>query len=194
MFKKLLLLLLLLIFYKFLTNYICYQKCKKFRILFIEWTLNSTNNFEEYRSEIISLFKKANISDEYIPITQPTGYGCTSTQNASVFSNFPSKHEKIAPIILKMLDDTVGIYRERYKEALNPLYWIDVIIFLPKNLITYIGLSLETPAFKLCNILASAIWWILLFLLYLFGNDLYQYIFEFISQFQQKIANINYFF
>lgn len=150
----------------------------------MKWTMSSLDDFEEYRSEIINLFKKANISDAFIPVSQTTGYGRISTQNTSVFLNFPSRHAKLAPIMLEMFDDAVGIYRERYREAFNPLYWIDIVIFLPKNLITYLSLPLETPAFKLCNVLASAIWWIILFLLYLFGNELYQHILEFLSQLQ----------
>lgn len=181
---KLFFLFVLIVLFKFLTNYAAYYKCKKYREDYLKWASSSCDGFEEHRSEIIHLIEQAGISDSRIPVSQVIAPMQMASHAASVFTNFPTKNPQLAACMYGKFDDAVGVYRNRWMNAFNPLYWIESIVFLPKALILYIGADLEKPALRLCNVLTTAIWWISLFLLYLFGGDLYNHITEFLSQLQ----------
>lgn len=179
---KLLFLFFGIIMFKFSTNYIAYRKCIKYRKDYLYWASSSCEGFEEHRSEIIKLMNRAGIPDSRIPISQAINPIQLTSHAASVFANFPTKNPQLAASMYAKFDDVVGVYRTRWQEAFNPLFWIETVVFLPKSVILYIGADLEKPALRLCNVLATIIWWIIVFLLYLFGGNLYNYVIEFLSQ------------
>lgn len=184
MIAKLLFLFALMILFKFSSNYTAYRKCKKYRKDYLNWVSSSCDGFEEHRSEIIQLMDRAGIPDSRIPVSQVINPIQLASHAASVFANFPTKTPQLATSMYVKFDDAVGVYRNRWKESFNPLYWIETIFFLPKSIIIYIGADLEKSTSRLCNVLATAIWWIFLFLLYLFGGNLYNYVIEFLCQIQ----------
>ena len=69
-------------------------------------------------------------------------------------------YEKVSDVIRSSL----AIFLNRILESLNPLYWIDAIINLPKKALLYLGMSPESVFIKLFQI----IWWITMpiFILY----------------------------
>lgn len=113
-------------------------------------------NLLTYKSNIISLFKQANISDSYIPTVTPMGYGQLASFKASVMQNFPSAREDFALIISRMFNEAIGIYRTRIFETFSPIYWINCLIFLPKKSFGYLGLSQESIIIKVLQ----CFWWI----------------------------------
>lgn len=180
---KIIVLFAFIVFFKFTTNYVAYLKCKKYRQNYLTWASSSCDGFEERRSEIIELIKRAGIEDSRIPVSQVINPLQLVSHAASVFTNFPTKNPQLAAAMYGKFDDAVGVYSKRWHDAFNPLFWIETIVFLPKSTLAYIGCDLDQAAVRLCNVLATAIWWILLFLLYLFGGNLYHYFIEFLGQF-----------
>lgn len=179
---KLLILFMLVVFFKFISNYIAYLKCKKFRFDYEKWLQGNNNDFEEQRNEIISLIKRADIPDSHIPVSQAMNRIQIASHTASVLANFPTKHKQLAATMYEKFNEAVGVYRKRWKDAFSPLYWIETIAFLPKSIFAYVGVDLEKPALRLCNVLTTIIWWLLLFLFYLFGGNLYNYVMKFLTQ------------
>lgn len=147
--------------YKFLSNYIYYKKCVRFDKLYTEWLSKKDASFLQHKNEIISLFKRAGIQDYFVSVVQPITLGTVQTNTVSVFDNFPSFYKNIAAVSLRMFDEAIGVYKMRMKETVNPLYWIEFIIFLPKHILQYIGFDMNTAAQRACNVLLTFIWWIL---------------------------------
>ena len=172
---KVLIVICFIIAFKVISNFIKWKRCEKLSKMHIAWLADECDSFPQYKGEIKKLLKNANISDSYIPMSQHLGLGQISNGNASVYLNFPSRIIPIASSLSNKFDEAIGTYRNRVFESFNPIYWIETLIFLPKNLLQYIGLDSEKVAFKLCNILLTFIWWILGVLLLFFKpqiNDL----------------------
>ncbi|MCI7040588.1 MAG: hypothetical protein MR992_00375 [Lachnospiraceae bacterium] len=173
-----------IVIYKAVSNVIKLLRAKYYESEFKKYLSDKPNHIEQYKLQTIKLFKDAGITDTCTPISQPIGYNQLANMQASVFVNFPSKMAVIAVPALDMFQNAIGIYRSRMFESFSPIYWIELVIFLPKNLLTYIGLDAEKTAFKLCNVLLTTIWWLASGLFVFFRTDLLNIIIEFLGSFK----------
>lgn len=160
MLVKIIVLFIFVIAFKAISNYTKYKRCEKLSKMHIDWLADSCDEFPQHKGEIKKLLLGANVPDSCIPTSQAIGFGQIANANASVYLNFPSKLAGIAVALADKFDEAIGTYRSRFLESFNPLYWIETILFLPKNLLRYIGLDSEKVTFKLCNILLTFIWWL----------------------------------
>jgi hypothetical protein len=92
--------------------------------------------------------------------------------NASVFQNFPSKSADHAMTAMRDFQDAMGIYRRRIFESFNPLYWINLVLFLPKNILGYVGFKTETALIKIFQL----IWWLAGIVFAIFKDDIFKYL------------------
>lgn len=177
----LLFLLLIAIAYKFFRNLSYYLRVKTLHGYFIEFTEHKRTNMNMYRQEVISLFKKANVKDVITPVSEPIGYGQIMNASVSVFSMFPSLRPVFLSEALNMFEDAEGAFRKNMIDSIDPLYWIDFIIFLPKELLAYLGLKPEATTYKLCNVLLTSAWWISGTFIIFFKPQIKQYLIELIG-------------
>ena len=70
---------------------------------------------------------------------------------------FPSTRTEFSVTVLNMFEEAEGVFRKNMLDSFNPFYWIDLIVFLPKSLLAYIGISSEVTAYKICNVLFTFI-------------------------------------
>jgi len=52
-----------------------------------------------------------------------------------------------------MFNEAIGYYRDRTVEAFNPLYWVETLIYLPRTLLSYIGVNPENVVVKSLQVL-----------------------------------------
>lgn len=177
---KIILLFLAMIIYKAISNFVSFKKCESLEHQYTQWLKEQNNDFPKSKREIINLFKKAGISDSKIPVTQPIGFGKISTFNASVFENFPNRHVDHISIVLAMFSEAEGVYRKRLTDSINPLYWIETIIYLPRAIIQYLGLNTETITTKILQVL----WWILTPVAILWRDQIWAFLINLFNQLQ----------
>ena len=179
---NLLYLFLLVSSLKFIINFIKYIQCKRYCDKYGEWLAGQNPNLKRSQHQIIKLFKEAGIKDSVFPIAEPLGLGQVATSNISIFDNFPNRTEKIVSITIGMFDQAIGVYSSRAFETLNPIYWIESIIYLPRNILSYVGMSAENIITKLIQVF----YWILGSILTLFypvySNEIGEIIKSFIEQ------------
>ena len=48
---------------------------------------------------------------------------------------------------------SVGVYKTRTLEALNPLHWVETLIFLPREILNYLGVSQANVVSKLLQLI-----------------------------------------
>lgn len=101
-------------------------------------------NLLQHKSQILQLFKGAGVKDSYVSYVQPVGYGYIGTGNISVFQNLGNARQDIAFCVFTFFEESIGTYRRRMWESLNPLFWIDSLINLPRNLLAYLGVPPES--------------------------------------------------
>lgn len=99
-----------------------YLKIKKLARYYELWLQDKKENFCTYKSEVVSLFKKAKIKDMLVPVSVHTGYGQIMPIEGSTFDNFPSKKEVLIQNTNRMFADAEGVFRKDIFDAINPLF------------------------------------------------------------------------
>ena len=168
-----------------LSNLYFYFRIKHLNKLHSKWRIGKAPRFPTYKSEVISLFKRAGIQNLLTPTAMPIGYNQIANFNADVFTNFPSTHIDIANGAVRMFYEAEGTFRHRFFESLNPIYWIELVLFAPKKLLIYLSFDENKTLFKTCNILLTFIWWSAGVLFAFFRTDLNNLLAEFMSQFNK---------
>lgn len=153
-----------------LTNLYKWYRTNKICNLYVEWLAKSevTFNIQHYKSEVLSLV--AVIPPKMLAFSQPLGYGQIANGHAYAMDQFPSRREDFASAILQTMEEAIGYYKFQVRQCINPIYWIEFFVWLPKRLTTFLGLNSELKAMKLVNLFFQLIYWAIL-LLKFFGYD-----------------------
>ncbi|MFQ7092178.1 MAG: hypothetical protein ACLRQ8_10255 [Coprococcus sp.] len=169
---------LFIVGYKFLSNLLHCLRIRKLHQYFCEFMKQQRDNMNLYRQEVLSLFEKAHIKDVKIPVSERIGNSQIANWTASTFSMFPSLRPAFSSTALNMFEEAEGVFRKNMIDSINPFYWIDLIIFLPKTLLSYLGISSETSTYKICNVLLTFIWWVFEVFLIYYKPQLQQFLVE----------------
>lgn len=153
--------------YKVVSNLYNYYRTRKLHNNYIAWLATNEHVDDLFQSQALfkSLLKKADVGELFIPTVQLSGYGRLAGFYAPVAIQFPSRLEYFALQTNKMFYEAEGVFLARAKETFNPLYWIDLAIFLPKHFMAYLGADPEKLLTKILQVvyfLAAGIWSLLL--------------------------------
>lgn len=147
--------LLLIPMYKIIINTYYLLKLLHLKNDYYCWLNGQTETLAlaEHRQNFKVLMNAANVEDSTIPRTTPTGYTMVANRNINVFDQFPCNDADIVYITFYKFSEASGVFKSNILESLNPLYWIQSIIFLPKKVLSYLGLNPETIIIKLLQLL-----------------------------------------
>lgn len=146
------------------TNY--YEK-KYFRYL-----KGQESTFLLYVAPTQKLFRQAHVTDSKVPHCAPIGYGKVMTMTVSVFDNLANKRQDVAALVMTGFQEAKGYFRMGVLECLSPLYWVQLIIFLPVKLCELSGISGDKLAVKIIQI----IYWGLTPLFLCFRTEMYDFV------------------
>ena len=138
---------------KFLINLTRYIENSKLERIWISFYSDKNINAKTYTKQIQKHFKDAGITDSFQPITLPTGFGILANTKISIFDNIFSNVQSVIPLIKTMFLESRGVYRSRMFDSFKISYWIKLIVFLPKNIILYLGLNSDTIFTKLFQVI-----------------------------------------
>lgn len=144
--------------YFFFINLYRYLRIKYYEEQHLRWISGeSIEGILQTAPIVRKLIREAGIKDKYLPVAQPMGFGQLATFKSSILERYPTKLEVYAQEIYRMFQEAIAVYRSRMLNSLNPFCWINCIIFLPKSIIQYLGLSAESIITKILNL----IWWLI---------------------------------
>ncbi len=126
-------------------------------------------DFLEKIPEIIDLFKKAGQKTKIISHIENSGLGCIQNVQVDLYENMPTRESEIYTEIFKKFRYSIGVYKKRIFESVNPIYWIEFLIFLPKKIVEYLlGEGQESIPNWLIRLL-NLVYWVIGLLGSLFG-------------------------
>ncbi len=128
--------------------------------------------FSFYEAPTMKLFKQAKISEPMVPFCKPIGYGKIFTSTVSVFDNMTNKRQDIVCNMTNCFLEAKGYFRMSLLECFSPLYWIQLLCFLPSKLCEYLGISGD----KLLPKVIQLLYWVLAPALLIFRTQLYGFI------------------
>ena len=119
-------------------------------------------------TEIKRRVAKAGIHNPVKSYMEPKGYGFVGQQQLAVLDNMLYMNSEIQGQARRTVDTAKGYYLNQALNSLSPLYWLEVIFFLPKQIAAASGLALSSKgAETVLNILQIIYWlvigWALIF-------------------------------
>ncbi len=174
------------VLFKIQYNYRRYKLTLKIKDKYLKWLDNekSVSDMNTYKSIILKLFKDAKINDVHLPTTTMIGRDKAASYQFSIYQNLLYRTGQVVANVCDMFDEAIGYYRSAYKESFNPLYWIEVIILLPKHIMEYFGMNMEKLNTKIVHVIFTGIWWLICIFFTCFKSE----IFQLIQSLLQKLA------
>lgn len=135
-------------------------------------------DFASCTAPIKKLLKQAKIPDSTVTVVEPIGYGNYQSVQVSVLENLSVKRSDVMADALNMLAKVKGTFLMNLRECFSPLYWVQLVLFLPVKLCDYLGVSENHLIPKLLQV----VYWVLVPLLLVLRNQLYNLIIQLIQQ------------
>ncbi len=134
-----------------------------------------TWKYVQDQSSIISLLKGAEITDSRLPYVEDvaSGYGGAFVRKGtfSIMENIFSVRADVVAVTTHMFNVAIGYYKARTLESVNPLYWLELIVFLPKKIMEHLNFQ-HDPTKKILQV----IYWIIMLFFFVFENGIRQII------------------
>lgn len=158
--------------YKAAYNWKLYLKTKHYQKSYVDYLNPCSELYLESELEIVPLFKAARLADVSFAVSEQLGNNLVSAVTVNHFANLSRKDPIIIRRTHQCFAQALHTFRQRSLEAFSPLYWMNTILYLPKNIFKYLGLSTNTLAAKLFQL----IYWIMTPLLLLLRDNLHQFV------------------
>ena len=155
-----------------LINFLRYPIIEKNLMLAYSTDANSKMKALSHRTQILNYIKYAGVKDKHLPVTQAVGYGQIASANASIFDNILNNRQDIAGMAIECLLEAKGNYWSKFINSFNPFYWIRFILFIPKNILSYLGLNDKSIIIKIFQLIYWIFAAICTFLLAIFPNEI----------------------
>lgn len=104
-------------------------------------------------TEIRALFERAGLRGGKGSFIEPVGFSYATSRTFSYFDNIHMKRQDIVEQISLSFQMAIGDYKSRVRESINPIFWLETLIFLPAKIVGYPGLSESSTVAKIANVL-----------------------------------------
>lgn len=161
--------------YKLISNFILFKKTNKILDLYLCYIHNDDAplDFVQIKTELKYVVEKSNITNRLIPISRAIGNGQICNYSVDLIEAFPNKDRCFVVNTTFMLEEAIGCFKFRMKQAVNPFYWFELVIFAPKNLMKYLGIKdFNSVSIKILNLIFTFIWWMFCVLVTYFKSDI----------------------
>lgn len=170
--KYLLYILLFVALYKILDNTSMYVQTCRYLKKYEEYLKHENDCFHQYAPAVTKLFNAAGLEESYFAVAEPIGYGYIHTATVPHFINLAHKRVDIVSATLRCFDQSKSIFKSRIIETFSPLYWIKLILFLPKHLFQYLGVNADSVFVRGIQLA----YWLVAPILIFFRDSICQYI------------------
>lgn len=132
------------------------------------------------KNVIVNYIKHAGVSDSHIPVSQAIGYGQVANANISVLDNIVCNRQDVFSAAYELLLEAKGNYWIRFINSFNPFYWIRMVLYIPKYLLSYLGLKTDSVVIKIFQLLYWLLGIVFTILVSVFPDEVKTFIMSFI--------------
>ena len=144
---------------------------------YTQYLQDVTLGFTENTAAVTKLFKSADLTDRIIPVVQPVGFGQVLQGQTSLFNNMANRREDVVSNMIACFSTARGTFKNRITENFSPIFWINCILFLPRTVLEYLGISGESLIAKLLQL----VYWVAAPLFALLRDEIHQFILTLIN-------------
>lgn len=124
------------------------------------------------------LLGKAGITESQIPYVRILGPRSYRNDVVDALKSYPTQDRQILKQLIPLIYLGIDTLQYKFRQNFNPMFWVDFVIFLPKHIISYLGLNTDNVFAKLLNI----IYWLITPILVIFRDRLWDFLINFFSQ------------
>jgi hypothetical protein len=115
---------------------------------------------EENIIEIKRVVLKTGIPDSVHTYMKPIGYGNLQPTSMSALDNMLYKNNDILIEARAILDRAKGFYKVESIKCINPVFWVEFIVFFPKEIIKYFTIDEKSKSVSLAIKIIQLLYWI----------------------------------
>ena len=111
--------------------------------------------------EIKKVVLKTGVDDIVHTFMEPVGYGNLQLKGMSALDNMLFKNIEILQEARDILYRAKGYYKVESIKCINPVYWIEFIVFLPREIIRYFSTTNDSKPVSVITKIVQVIYWII---------------------------------
>ena len=164
-----------------LINFLRYGYIEKLLLGNYTEDANLNQKAKVHKNTILNYIKYSGVQDKRIPVSQPVGYGQIATGNVSIFNNILNARVDIATNVRDLLLEAKGNYWSRFINSINPFYWLRIVLYIPKYLLSYLGVQADSLLIKIFQLVYWLIGIVCTFAIAVFPEEIKTFILSFIN-------------
>lgn len=153
--------LLLIPIFKFIINFSKFKRIEALHKLYLSYIEFGKKDIILHKHEVKKMFYDAGLKDAIVYDSKHLVFNHFANHQVSVFDNLTSTREDVVLIINLRFNEAKGVFKMRFSDSWNIVYWIELLINLPKEVFSYLGLNTESKLVKVLKLLywTSAATW-----------------------------------
>ncbi|MBK8944082.1 MAG: hypothetical protein IPM32_02320 [Ignavibacteriae bacterium] len=116
---------------------------------------------QENQIEIKKVVLNTGVQDQKQSYMKPLGLGYTKEQSISALDNLLLLNSDIMGKSIEIMKRAKGYYKVQALKSFNPLFWIEFIIFFPKELSKYFGIDEEKKYSGIIVKIIQVLYWLI---------------------------------
>lgn len=121
----------------------------------------ATEWITEHQIEIKKVVLKTGIRDQTQTYMKPLGLGFAKEKGISALDNLAYLNSEIMESSREIIKRAKGYYKIYAFKSFNPIFWIEFIVFMPKEILKYIGVTEEEKISSLVIRIFQILYWII---------------------------------
>jgi len=122
-----------------------------------EQDAKSSDKLSAIKHQVKHLFRVTGIHGYRMPYVEAIGLGTIAKANISPVDNIDNLREDVVSTLVRQFDEAVGTCKSKFIHSFSPIYWFDLILYMPSKLFSYLGLKSDKSIVRF----AQLIWWII---------------------------------
>ncbi|MBI3124470.1 MAG: hypothetical protein HYZ10_08695 [Ignavibacteriales bacterium] len=110
--------------------------------------------------EIKNVVLKTGIQDQRTSYMEPLGFGYTQKESVTALDNLLMLNPEVMGSSKEIIKRAKGYYKIQALKCFNPLFWIEFIVFLPKELLKYFGVDDNAKGGSVMIKIFQVIYWL----------------------------------
>ena len=115
---------------------------------------------QENQMEIKNIVAKTGVPDQKRSYMKTLGLGYAQQQNISALDNMLYLNSDILELARETINRAKGYYKIQALKSFNPLYWVESLIFLPREILKYFGVNEKDKFGSFVTKIVQIIYWI----------------------------------
>lgn len=132
----------------------------------------------ENSTEIKRRVKKSGVRNPVHSFMEPKGFGYIGKEQISTLDNILFLNTEIQHSVVYVLKRSRGHFKNETIKSLNPLFWIEILFFLPKAIVSASGIDASSKLADTGLKITQIIYWLVILAIVITNPEILKYLIE----------------